>query len=421
MSLVSREPHATRETITLSLVWMLVILTVQPWSSTADGSTATDSGGSLKGVVLLGCVGLLTLVIGRWTRLQVAPLVVVYGLYGTVMVAASVALGFPAETVLRAARISLAMLVPALLWPLVRDNPARMIYAHLAAHAVLAATVLAGLVLMPSRAWRTTTGAGGDRLTGVFLPMLPPRVGEIGAVVVGLTVLTVLAGRLPARFGIPLTVGGAVIIALSRTRTSALALVIALVVAFAVAWGTSLGRRGLATGLLLAVGAIPMLPGITSWLTRAQSAEQLASLSGRATVWEHVAEAELTTSEVLWGHGLGEKRVRLRRGEGDINVMAIDNAWLGAYWEAGLVSLVLIVVAVLTVVYAAMTARTVYLRATCTFIVVMVLVSTLSESGLSDVSSQTMALVAAATAAHADRRRAHVGTGTAAAATTAAA
>ena len=46
-------------------------------------------------------------------------------------------------------------------------------------------------------------------------------------------------------------------------------------------------------------------------------------------------DEKVSVQTAIIGHGLGNKRVLLRRGEGDIDVMAIDNSWLGLYptWE----------------------------------------------------------------------------------------
>ncbi|MBO1750294.1 hypothetical protein J4G33_00585 [Actinotalea sp. BY-33] len=387
----------------LLVAWILVVLTVQPWSGSAERSTTADSGGALKGALLLACIGLLAARATTTTRFRVPPFVAIYMVYGTVLTVASIALDHPGETVVRAARLTIAMLVPILAWPLVRRRPALMVDAHLVAYSLLAALVLVGAVVVPDRAWHQTTGSGGDRLMGAILPMMPPRVGEIGAVLVGLTVLGVLGRRVRPALGVALVGAGLTLLVLSRTRTAAVALVLALLLAFVVARRSALGRRGLWIITVTAIATIPVAPLVGGWLTRAQSVEQIATLSGRTTVWEFIARSETTASELWWGRGLGQKRVVLRRGEGDIDVMAIDNTWLGAYWEAGVVAVVLIVLAVLVLGYLAVTSPGAYVRATSTFLVVFVLGSTFSESGLSDVSSQTLSLVVAAVAVHADR------------------
>ena len=403
-----RTPAPSRYTGALLLVtWTLAVLTVQPWSGSAERSTTADSGGTLKGLLLIACVGLLAVGVTAATRFRVPPFVAIYVAYGATVMVASIALEYPVDTVVRAARLIIAMLVPILVWPLVNRRPARMIGAHLAAYTLLAGLVLVGAVAFPGRAWHETTGSGGYRLMGAILPMMPPRVGEIGAMLIGLTVLGVLGRRVRPSVGVVLVGAGFALLVLSRTRTPAVALAVGLVVAFIATRRSSIGRRGLWTAAAATIAALAFAPVIVGWLTRAQSVEQITALSGRTTVWEFIAASETTASEFWWGRGLGQKRVLLRRGEGDINVMAIDNTWLGAYWEAGVVALVFIVAAVLVLGYLAVTSPGAYVRATSTFLVVFVLGSTFSESGLSDVSSQTLSLVVAAVAVHADRHGQH--------------
>lgn len=404
-SRMRRPLELTGYTLTFIVAWCLLVLTVQPWTDTEGRSTSTDSGGILKGLVLVACMALLTLRLTPATRLRIPPFAAVYVAYGATFTIASLALGHPVDATMRAMRLMLAVLVPVLAWPLLQRRPDHAVHAHLVAYAGLTGLIVVGAIALPGRAWHDTTGTGGDRLMGAVLPMMPPRVGEIGAVLVGLAVVALLARRIPWWLGATLIGTGATILVLSRTRTAGLAMVAALVLAFLVSRRSRLGRRGIGAAALTGAAVVPALPLVLDWLTRSQSVEQIASLSGRTTVWQYIAEAPTTTAQLLWGRGLGEKRVVLRRGEGDINVMAIDNTWLGAYWEAGLVAVGFIVLAVALVLYQSMTAPTAYVRTSATFLVVFVLASSLSESGLSDVSSQTLSLLVAASAAYADHRR----------------
>lgn len=385
-------------------VWCAFLVMVQPWARPGLGGTSTaDQGSSAKGILLLACLGVLVVSVGVRARLRLSPFLSLYLAYGALFVVVPLLLDYGLDPAVRAARIVVAVVAWSLLWCFARDDPTRLLTAQLVGYAVLAGTVAVGALLRPGAAWHQTTGNGGERLMGALLPMLPPRVGEVGAMLTGLALVALLARRLRFPLATALVLVGVTLLVLSKTRTAALALVLALGLAILVAQGTRLGRRGMV--LLVAGGAATFLafPVISAWFTRAQSSEQLASLTGRTTVWEHIVRSDTTLSQLLWGRGLGTRRVVLRRGEGDINLMAIDNSWLSTYWETGLVGVAIVATAVLVLLVQSVRARDPYVRAGSVFLVVFVLVSSVSESGLSDVSAQMLALVVAATAVHADR------------------
>jgi hypothetical protein len=106
---------------------------------------------------------------------------------------------------------------------------------------------------------------------------------------------------------------------------------------------------------------------------------------------------------VMLGHGLSNKGILLRRGKGDIDVMAIDNAWLALFWETGLFGVGPVLLAVLATILAVCRAPTPYVRAAAGFLVTFVAITSFTETGLSDLSSQTLHILVAAGAAYADR------------------
>src|SRR6266545_2170457 len=84
-----------------------------------------------------------------------------------------------------------------LLWRPLVQVPERLIRAHLWAHLLLATTVVASLAYAPSQAWRPLHSLGaGYRLQGVIIPMLPPRVGEVGAILLGLALIGFVCRKL---------------------------------------------------------------------------------------------------------------------------------------------------------------------------------------------------------------------------------
>jgi O-antigen ligase len=320
--------------------------------------------------------------------------------FGYLFVAA--ATGFqllnPVGTLLRVGRFGLAIAIPILLWRWLAGRSHLFLSAHRTAHLLMGLLVLAGIAVAPGSAW---TAAG--RLQGIFLPMLPPRVGEIGAILVGLTA-TALTFRkvrgLPA--GIFITLGLMLLI-LSRTRTAAVALLAGLIVAFCLTRRHRLGRRALRTILLLVLLAIPLLAPIQAWVVRGQGTEQLSSFTGRTHAWSAVVEQQASWRTVVLGHGLGNKAILLRRGEGDLDVMAIDNGWLTLFWETGLLGVGLVLSAVVAAIAGVLRAPTPYVRAATGFLVTYVAIASFTETGLSDLSAQTLHILVAAGAAYADR------------------
>jgi O-antigen ligase len=385
--------------------WILVVLTVQPWTRPPRGPQATVSGGTDTGKgVLIAAVFMMAVVLAAPRfRIRVPVVYLFYFLYLSVAAATAFHLLEPMAPLLRVVRLGLAIMIPLLLWRWLSANPSQFIRAHRTAHVLLALTVLAGLAAFPGSAWPGRSFGNGGRLYGGLLPMLPPRVGEIGAIVAGLTIVALAFGRLGRLYGGAFIGLGLLLIVLSRTRTAAMAMIIGLLAAFFMARQSRRGRRALRVLVLLIILAIPLLTPVRSWVVRDQTSTELTTLTGRTTAWSFVIEQEASIRTVMLGHGLGNKRVLLRRGEGDIDVMAIDNGWLSLFWETGWLGVTLVLFAVIAAFITAWRAPTPYIRAASMFLIVYVVVTSFTESGLSDLSSLTLHLLVASAAAYADR------------------
>lgn len=391
-----------------TVLWCVLVIDVQPWVARTGGPQGTtDSANNLVKGVVLGIVLMVAVLSTRaGFRTRIAASTWAYLGYALFLGATAVLLLDPASPMLRVLRLLTALFLMVLVWqPLIRV-PERLVTAHLAGHVVLLATVLVGPVLWPGEAWRAvTTVGGGNRLQGVLLPMVPPRVGEIGAIVCGLAVVTLLARRIRPLPGSALVVAGLALVALSRTRTAAAALVAGLALALLLTrktWAGRLATLGLPAAVAAAFLTVPALHG---WLLRGQSPERLATLSGRTRTWNHILAEEVTAKTALIGHGLGNKAVLLRRGEGDIDVQPIDNSWLGLYWEAGLIGLAVVTLAFVLAWLAVLRAPTPYVRACGAMLIGYVTVASINENGLSDLSSMSLHLLVAAAIADADRLR----------------
>lgn len=388
--------------IVLFLIWWLVLLTVQPWTR-SDPAGGGEGSSSLKGALLILCLVCLLMMLPPRAALRIPGPTALYLLYGTYVVVFSALQPDPMESAFRGTRLLLGLLVPVMLWPVVRGRPRLMIYACASAYGGLAATVLAGAALSPEQAWQEGKPFQSARLVGAFLPMMAPRVGEIGAVLVGLTVLLWTQRKLHLLVLLAGVSVGTGLIVFSHTRTAALALAVALLVAFIMSLGSPSGRRGLVLMGCAFVAALPFVPKVIEWALRGQESEQLQNLTGRTTAWDFILSQPYDPLLFWFGHGLGDKRIVLRRGQGDINVVPIDNSWLDTYWETGAIGTVLVAVAVLAALLYALTTPGREARACATFLMSYVLVSSVSESGLCDFSSLTLLVLVAVLVSAVDR------------------
>jgi O-antigen ligase len=403
------------EQVIATTAWMLVVLNVQPWvkpSFNPQGQVTVESSSS-KGVVMAGVFMVAVALAAPHFSARLPATYLFYLGYIFVATATAFQLSDPVGPLLRVGRLGLAIAIPILLWRWLAGRSHLFLGAQRTAHLLITLVVLAGIAAAPGSAWAGSASgstwagsasfAAGGRLQGVFLPMLPPRVGEIGAILVGLTATALAFRKLGNLVGAIFISLGLTLVILSRTRTAAVALLVALVVAFSLTRKYRLGRRALRTILLLMLLAIPLLAPIRSWVVRDQDARELSSFTGRTLAWSAVVEQQSSWRTVVLGHGLGNKEVLLRRGEGDIGVMAIDNGWLALFWETGLLGVGLVLSAFVAAVVGVVRAPTPYVRAATAFLVTYVAIASFTETGLSDLSSQTLHLLVASGAAYADR------------------
>ncbi|TCC65940.1 hypothetical protein E0H73_03160 [Kribbella pittospori] len=390
------------------VLWCLFVLGVQPWSSrvAAPQGTTGSTNSVMKGL-LLGAIFLIAMAATKpGFRTRVNPASSMYLLYVMFAVATAFLLAEPLGPLTRLARFMIGLILVFLLWRPLVQVPERLVRAHLWAHVLLAATVVASLAYAPSQAWRPLSSLGtGYRLQGVIIPMLPPRVGEVGAILFGLALLGLLCRKLSMIPSVGLMGLGVVLVAASRTRTSAAAIALGLVIALIITRKTWAGRiASLAVPGLIGI-AFLTIGSLHTWVLRGQGTQQISSLSGRTTSWQAVLDEKVSIQTAIIGHGLGNKRVLLRRGEGDIDVMAIDNSWLGLYWETGLLAVTIVAIALILAWVSVLRAPTPYIRACGALLLGYVTAASLNESGLSDLSSMTVHLLVAAAICDADRIR----------------
>jgi hypothetical protein len=390
------------------VLWCLLVLGVQPWSASvaAPQGTTGSTNSMLKGV-LLGAIFLIALAATKpGFRTRISPATNVYVIYVMFAAATAFLLAEPLGPLLRLLRMLVGLLLLFLLWRPLIQRPERLIRAHLVAHVLLGLTVVLSVVYRPSEAWRPLSSLGSSfRLQGVIIPMLPPRVGEVGAIMVGLALIALLARRLPVLPAGAVIATGTILVALSRTRTAAAAVAFGLVLALFLTRKTWFAR--LLTLLIPGLVGVLFLsiPSLHTWLLRGQSTKMISSLSGRTTSWQYVVDEHVSLQTAIIGHGLGNKRVLLTRGEGNIDVMAIDNSWLSLYWETGLLAVTIVGIAMIVAWVSVLRAPTPYVRACGVMLMGYVTAASLNETGLSDLSSMTLHLLVAAAVCDSDRLR----------------
>ncbi|MGV0110189.1 O-antigen ligase family protein [Arthrobacter sp. CP30] len=380
--------------LVLGASWTVLFVNVQPWSASGPLGGG-DGSAELKGAVILATLVMLMLVVPPRSKVRVPAAAGVLLAYGVYVFLVGLAQAEEIGALLRSVRYLAGILVVVILGVLVRDRSGRVLAAGVAAFGLLGLSVAAGFASGGGQWLDGKPYSAGGRLAGGLLPMMPPRVGEIGAILVGLTLILAFAGKMRWWVASPSVVLGLSLLLLSRTRTAALGLVAGLLVAFLLTAGHRLGRRGLVALLAAAALCVPFLSPVTAWVIRGQEPELIGRLSGRTAVWEYILSRDLDLRVFLLGHGLGEKRVSLRRGEGDIASVPIDNSWLSLFWEVGLVGVVLVLAAVLAALYSAIRTTNALARAGSMFLLVYVMIASVNESGLSDLSSLTLVLLLA--------------------------
>ncbi|MFD5354995.1 O-antigen ligase domain-containing protein, partial [Streptomyces sp. NPDC058657] len=244
----------------------------------------------------------------------------------------------------------------------------------------------AGLVVSPGAAMPELYGG---RLVGALWPLTPPQIGQYAAVVIGLTVLLVL-GRLTTGAGAAaIVVPALVLLAMTHTRTATIGLLTGLVLAIGSLVLTSAAARrffGWAV-VCAAVAAVGFASALQAWFLRGQSQEHFTSLTGRAKVWDALLAAPRTTTEQLFGTGLGDK---------SFGGLPIDNSWLAVYDEQGLTGTVLVGSMLLVLGGVALLRPPSLPRACAIFLISYVAISSYTEAGLGDASAYLLHLAVAA-------------------------
>ncbi|MFI2908404.1 O-antigen ligase domain-containing protein [Streptomyces sp. PDY-4] len=274
------------------------------------------------------------------------------------------------------------------LWLLSRwwDGGPGFVRHHIRMYFLVLCSVAAGLVVSPGAAMPELYGG---RLVGALWPLTPPQIGQYAAVITGLSVLLLLGGRTDRRSAALVALPALVLLALTHTRTATLGLLAGLILAIGSLVLTSAAARRFFTWAVAcaAVAAVGFGSVLQAWFLRGQSQENFASLTGRAKVWDALLAAPRTTSEYVFGAGLGDK---------SFGGLPIDNSWLAVYHEQGVFGVALVAAAVAVLGGVALLRPPSLSRACAIFLISYCAIASYTEAGLGDASPYLLHLTVAA-------------------------
>jgi hypothetical protein len=258
-----------------------------------------------------------------------------------------------------------------------------LVKCHLTALGVVLGSVLLGLIVAPGRAMSQ------GRLSGEFWPITPVQVSDFSAVALGVVVVLWLCGETRRRLTVVAILVLATMLLLTHTRTEVVALVAGILVAgLRMFTSQARVRRILASaGIIVSLAVIVFSGALTTWLVRGENSQELANLTGRTTVWGLVLAAPRDRFQMILGYGLSNK---------GFDGLPIDSNWIAAYYDLGLIGVSLCVAMLLFVLVSAYFQQRSTRTAVALFLVTYLLVTSFTETGLSDASVYLLELALAA-------------------------
>ena len=379
------EPRPAGTPRIVGIVWGLLILNTL---GSAGAKTIIPLPRSLIQLVTMGALVAaftLALAVNLRLRIRASSFVLLLTLLLVPSLISSLQLESGFGAVFRCARLALFI---GTLWLLTRwwDGGLTFVRHHIRMYFAVLGSVAAGLVVSPGAA---LPGLYGGRLVGALWPLTPPQIGQYAAVIIGLTVLLVLGRRTDRASAAVVIVPSLVLLALTHTRTATLGLLIGLVLAIGSLILTSAAaRRFFSWSVLISVvAAVGFASALQTWFLRGQSQENFSSLTGRAKVWNALLAAPRSTSEQVFGVGLGDK---------SFGGLPIDNSWLAVYNEQGLIGVTLVAAIIIVLGGVALLRPPSLQRACAIFLISYCAIASYTEAGLGDASPYLLHLALAA-------------------------
>ncbi len=365
--------------------WGLLILNTL---GSAGAQTIIPLPRSLIQMVTMGSlVAAFTLALAVNLRLRIRP--TAYVLLLTLLLVPSVLSSVELESgmgaLFRCGRLALFI---ATLWLLTRwwDGSLTFVRSHIRMYFAVLGSVAAGLLLSPGAA---LPDLYGGRLVGALWPLTPPQIGQYAAVIIGLTVLLLMGRRTDRASAAVVIVPSLVLLALTHTRTATIGLLVGLLLAIGSLVLTSAAARRFFTWAVVVavVAAVGFGSMLQAWFLRGQTQEYFTSLTGRAKVWDALLAAPRSTKEELFGMGLGDK---------SYGGLPIDNSWLAAYHEQGLIGVTLVAAFIAVLGGVALLRPPSLQRACAIFLITYCAIASYTEAGLADASPYLLHLGLAA-------------------------
>jgi hypothetical protein len=245
-----------------------------------------------------------------------------------------------------------------------------LVRCHLISMYVVLGSIVLGLLVAPSSA------LAQGRLEGVFWPNPPTQVAEFSAVTLGIVVILWLDSLVSGRVALAVVISAGAVLLLSHTRTALVALLVGLLVgSLSLFLSNERVRKFFIAVLAVAfIGALTASGYATKWWARGEFSNELYSLTGRSRIWTGLLKIPRDQFQMLLGSGLGT--------QGYLGA-PIDNSWLVAYNEQGLLSVAICAAMLLFLFVAACFQARGVRRALALFLVTYCAVTSYTESGLS--------------------------------------
>ncbi|MET9900689.1 O-antigen ligase domain-containing protein [Streptomyces sp. NPDC006446] len=379
------EPRPAGTPRTVGIVWGLLVLNTL---GSAGAKTIIPLPRSIIQMVTMGALVAafaLALAVNLRLRIRASAFVLLLTLLLVPSLISSVDLESGFGALFRCARLALFI---GTLWLLSRwwDGNLTFVRHHIRMYFAVLGSVAVGLVVSPGAA---LPDLYGGRLVGALWPLTPPQIGQYAAVIIGLTVLLLLGRRTDRVSAAVVIVPSLVLLALTHTRTATLGLLIGLALAIGSLILTSAAARRFFTWTVVCatVAVVGFSSALQAWFLRGQSQENFSNLTGRAKVWDALLAAPRTTSEQLFGMGLGDK---------SFGGLPIDNSWLAVYEEQGLTGVALVAAIIIVLAGVALLRPPSLQRACAVFLISYCAIASYTEAGLGDASPYLLHLAVAA-------------------------
>jgi hypothetical protein len=376
------DDRSTRRRI--GLIWGLLFFNVLSYSKQAMIIPIPSIAGKLLTQGALVAAFFLTISINR--KLVVRPNT--FLVLSTILAASSLMVSIRDQISVigsdyRAIRLILFVVILWLLTPWFGRKDMLLLRCQLRALLIVLATVLAGVLISPGKAF-----AFEGRLAGTIWPIPPTQVAHYAAITAGMAAVLWFSGLLRRNLALAVFLGSVAVLVLTHTRTALIALLAAILVA-----GLSLftGRRRVrnvfATILVvLLLTGVVLLPALTHWFSRGQSTQEISQLTGRTVVWGELVNAPRPIDDMIFGYGLSND---------SFNGLSIDNSWLAVYQGQGLFGDALCAAIMLSLLFIAALRPRGPTKALALFLLVYCLIASLTETGLGGASTYMLDLAIA--------------------------